>query len=1262
MISIKELHAGDGYRYLLKGVVADSEQMPGASAVTAYYTEAGNPPGRWLGSGLAGLNDGYGMPSGAQVSEEQMERLYRLGSDPVTGEPLGRKYRVPKPVEERVATRVDALPVDMPTEEGAAMVEQIEAEERARRVARPVSGFDVTFSPPKSVSVMWALADHGVREQLYEAHRAALADTIATLERDAARTRIGTNGVAQIETAGVIATAFDHWDSRAGDPQLHTHVVIANRAQGPDGKWRTLDSRGSLFPATVALSELYDNLLADHIAARVGVGWRVRGTPAKTKNTVWELDGVSDELIAAFSTRATDIEREKERLITDYRRRHGRSPRDEVVLRLRQIATLATRPVKEIRTLREMTNDWREGAGVVLGHNPTGWAQNIIRAASETKRRPVLLRTDDLAAAGELEELARAAYTELATERTTWKTWNARAASARATMRHRMVTADEREKLIAAVTARVVEMSVDLAPTPAAFTPAEFTRTDGASMFTRTHAGLFTSAEILAAEERLLTASRTRQAATVASATVQRVTTTATADGNFLTDDQADAVRDITSSARGVDVLVGPAGAGKTTTLAALRAAWELDHGDGSVVGLAPSAAASEVLGESLGITTDTTAKWLYQARQQDENQKEIDHLNAVLRLLDDGDPGWRAQLARCGDVTDRAREWAASCGANQPDSWSTAQARAMVVGRLQRLRSDADRWAFKPSQLVVVDEASLAGTLAVDDLASRASEAGAKVLMVGDWAQLASVDAGGAFGMLVRDRGEGLAPELTGVRRFREKWERRASVQLRVGNTAALDTYAAHGRLRGGEGDDMLDAAYTAWLADEQAGLSSLLIAGDNTTVADLNARARADRVAAGLVDADGVTLGDGTIASRGDRIITRNNQRRLTAGTGWVKNGDTWHVVQAHCDGALTVRRASGRGTITLSGAYVGEHVELAYATTAHRAQGATVDTAHAIVSGLSMVRETLYVAMTRARRANTAYVVIDETVEEAHHHDDDTVPTARSVLTRVLLRSGAELSARETAHAEVERTRSIGQLAAEYDTLHRAAADDRHASVLASCGVEPSTVEDSEHLVALSAAVRRADAYGLDPDAALPKLAVAQPIDPDHDPAKILAARLARWNDHVIQNAPGGLPRQRQLAAGLVPVALGITDPDMHRALAEREDLLEQRAQVLADRAINTQAPWLRHLGRQPDEETAAAQWRRCVQIIAAYRERHDITDSSSPAGDPGTNWTQTHDHRQATQAVDGARRLAGLSVGAAARTVEQHHRALVPERTF
>ena len=97
-------------------------------------------------------------------------------------------------------------------------------------------------------------------------------DTIALLEERVAVTRVGAGGVAQMPIVGVIATAFDHYDSRAADPQLHTHVVVSNKVQGEDGRWRTLDSR-RLHKAAVALSESYNAFVSDHTARLLGVTW-----------------------------------------------------------------------------------------------------------------------------------------------------------------------------------------------------------------------------------------------------------------------------------------------------------------------------------------------------------------------------------------------------------------------------------------------------------------------------------------------------------------------------------------------------------------------------------------------------------------------------------------------------------------------------------------------------------------------------------------------------------------------------------------------------------------------------------------------------------------------------------------------------------------------------------------------------------------------------------------------------------------------------
>ncbi len=178
-------------------------------------------------------------------------------------------------------------------------------------------------------------------------------------------------------------------------------------------------------------------------------------------------------------------------------------------------------------------------------------------------------------------------------------------------------------------------------------------------------------------------------------------------------------------------------------------------------------------------------------------------------------------------------------------------------------LEREQARWRLRPGQLLIVDEASLAGTLALDTLARQAAAAGAKVLLVGDHHQLSAVEAGGAFGLLARHTH---ASHLEALWRFRHRWEAHATRLLRDGDPNALDAYAAHGRLHDGPTHAMLEAAYQGWRADIGAGRSALLVAADNTTVTDLNARARADRIHTGQSSPTGVMLRDGTTAGVGD------------------------------------------------------------------------------------------------------------------------------------------------------------------------------------------------------------------------------------------------------------------------------------------------------------------------------------------------------------------------------------------------------------
>jgi hypothetical protein len=345
-------------------------------------------------------------------------------------------------------------------------------------------------------------------------------------------------------------------------------------------------------------------------------------------------------------------------------------------------------------------------------------------------------------------------------------------------------------------------MAVKLSPPELAHVPAVLRAPDGSSQFAPATTWQYTTAELLEAEARLLDAGRDTSGPVVSYGTVGRICEQPLPGRDYaMGADQAVAVEQIAISGRVCDLLVGPAGTGKTTALAGLLAAWEAEHGAGSVKGLAPSAVAAANLSDELGIATENTAKWLAEADRE------------------------ASRLAEAGRLRARAGQLPAQAGQE-------------VLLRAAELEAEVRRWQLGPGDLLVVDEASLAGTFALDRLAAQARGSGAKILLVGDWAQMGAVGAGGAFSILVADRQT--PPELSEARRFTEAWERRASAELRAGSPSAIDAYLGHGRVAEGNREEMLAACYAAWKADVEAGKSSLMLAVDNATVAELNRLAR--------------------------------------------------------------------------------------------------------------------------------------------------------------------------------------------------------------------------------------------------------------------------------------------------------------------------------------------------------------------------------------------------------------------------------------
>src|SRR6266571_5917522 len=152
----------------------------------------------------------------------------------------------------------------------------------SRQATSAVAGYDLTFSPVKSVSALWAIVPREIAEQIEAAHHAAVEDTLGWLETEVAYTRTGRAGVRQVETNGIIAAAFTHRDSRTGDPDLHTHVAVSNKVQTRDGRWLALDGR-VLYKAKVSLSERYNTRLEAEMRRRVGTTFTERQGQDKNK-------------------------------------------------------------------------------------------------------------------------------------------------------------------------------------------------------------------------------------------------------------------------------------------------------------------------------------------------------------------------------------------------------------------------------------------------------------------------------------------------------------------------------------------------------------------------------------------------------------------------------------------------------------------------------------------------------------------------------------------------------------------------------------------------------------------------------------------------------------------------------------------------------------------------------------------------------------------------------------------------------------------
>lgn len=1002
-MSLHKLTAGDGYSYLTRQVAAADATERGVDSLADYYSSKGESPGTWMGSGLAQLD---GVEAGSEVSEAQMKALFGEGRHPNADEieaaaiaegvanglpskwvvkkalaksQLGNPYRVYNGVSQFRTEVADAF-VAHNTALGVAPNAEISVEIRGRirteiahrlyaaEHGRPaenereisgfiaknshpettaVAGYDLTFSPVKSVSTLWAVAPMDIAEKIAQAHSDAVSDALRYLEENAIYTRLGRNGVQQVDVEGIVAAAFTHRDSRAGDPDLHTHVAVSNKVKvAGTEQWRALDGQ-PLYKANVAASELYNSRLEAHLRKSLGVSFAEREGADPTKRAIREIVGIDTELMGLWSSRRAAIDVRRRQLAAQFQTDHGREPTPVEALSLAQQATLETRAAKhEPRAYADQRAAWQAEAVQVLGDLEA--VKGMVRGALSPEISVELLEiTDEWITAS-----AESALEIVSSSRARWQVGHVRAEAERI-VRAKNVSLALMDSAVESIVSRALSPthSINLSVEDEMNEPAVLRRKDGRSVYSRAGTAMYSSEKIMAAEQRMVDAAARTDGRAVDTSTVDMALLEQAANDFALNNGQAQLVRDLATSGARVQLALAPAGTGKTTAMAVLARAWEGEGG--TVLGLAPTAAAAAALRKDLDATTETLSK-----------------LTHVL-----------------GQIT--AAETDPSAHVVVPE-WMDA---------------------IDEKTLVVVDEAGMAGTPDLDAMVAFVLERGGSVRLVGDDQQLASVSCGGVLRDIAKTAG---AVTLTDVMRFTDPAEGAATLALRDGDPAAIGFYLDHGRLHVGDLEVAENKAFTAWSTDRKTGLDSVMLAPTREMVRGLNERARAERLATESAPAGAeVLLADGLLASVGDVITTRKNNRQLAiSATDFVRNGDRWTITEIREDGGIRAQHLGSQKHVVIPAEYVKKSVQLGYARTIHGAQGITADTCHTIATG-GEARQLAYVALSRGKFANHLYMASASTGDEHSVMTPDGLapPSAVDLFTRILANDGAQESALST-----------------------------------------------------------------------------------------------------------------------------------------------------------------------------------------------------------------------------------------------------------
>lgn len=641
-MTLRVVNSGTGYEYLLRSV-ATNDGPTDAPSLSKYYDAKGTPPGRWLGAGLAGLNTET-VTEGGEVTESQMAALYGEGLHPdadlkitegqkIKDVQLGRPFAhftndIPVLVALRDAERRHRQTTGtlMSKQERAELVQDIGREffieehgiepQSGREVVnwvnglkdnvrQSVSGFDLTFSPAKSVSVAWALSDETTARRIEKLHHQAVKEAMAWAEDNALFTRVGKQGREQVKTKGFVASEFKHYDTRAGDPDLHSHVLVSNKVQTEDGRWLSIDGY-TLMKYHQSISHRYDSILNTLLSNEMGYTFTACDHGVN-KEPTWEIDGISQSLMESFSKRRRGAQPVYKRLVEEFVAARGATPNSVEVGRLWQQAILETRDAKrEPESLSELRADWK--AEVSARDTGAEELAAIAQLAADSGRdeRPIFHAEDHLS--GLIDEV----LDTVTRRRSYFRTSHVATAAGGKLQGYRFDSLSERDLIHATVVEAIVrDKAISLNDFDVLELPEALKNTAGKARDARADSELYTTQDILDTEDKALGALNEPVAAFAPSAAIDKALDEHEAEAGFrLNAGQESMARYLLTCGTLAATGVGPAGTGKTASMRLVANVWA---GQGrNVIGLAPSAQAAEVLSGDLGFDAFTIDKLTY--------------------------------------------------------------------------------------------------------------------------------------------------------------------------------------------------------------------------------------------------------------------------------------------------------------------------------------------------------------------------------------------------------------------------------------------------------------------------------------------------------------------------------------------------------------------------------------------------------------------------------------------------------------------------